>query len=79
MNPTMRIGNCFEDGKPAKGFVRMVRYGQRRLGEYSYNVFDPSVETGIGERKTVDEAAPHQVGVDPHVRAAHRPARDDGR
>lgn len=57
VNPTMRIGNCFEDGKPAKGFVRMVRYGQRRLGEYSYNVFDPSVETGIGERKTVDEAA----------------------
>lgn len=57
MKPTMRIGNCFEGGKPANGSMRMVRYGQRQLGEYSYNVFDPSVENGVGERKTVDETA----------------------
>lgn len=57
VNPTMRIGNCFEDGKPARGSMRMVRYGQRQLSSYSYNVFDPSVETGIGERKTVDETS----------------------
>lgn len=57
MKPTMRIGNCFEDGKPAQGFLRMIRYGQRKLGSYSYSVFDPTIETGVGAYKTVDEKA----------------------
>lgn len=54
-DPIMRIGNCFEGGKSAQGYIRMVRYGARKLDEYTYNVFDPEIETGVGESITVDE------------------------
>lgn len=54
-DPTLRIGNCFEGGKSAQGSVRMVRYGARELGEYTYNIFDPSIENGIGKSITVNE------------------------